>query len=319
VGFFFLGDIMSDTTQTVRHYSRIYHDTAARCLSLGLAAMGLYVILSRYCGAKTYCWPTITSLAQQAGCSRQTVIDILYKLAEAGLIKVEHRPNRSNCYHLVETTTPVQTSNSPKSAPPAPTPQTTGAQILGAKEIQGKKEIENTTPPVCVQKPNDQTAEEAVWQAWAKGRHTQRPPSASDRRVLTDIVSQYGPRASRVVHMLSVVIESRWPDCATLSGAWGSRYREEVAAIIVQEDRQRAETAERERQREADEARRQREREFVARWQPIWAKLGEDERDEIRRAVIGRHPSYADRPCGVGFEYNCLMILAERSGEAAPA
>jgi hypothetical protein len=69
---------------------------------LGDGAFRTYCVLRRYCfGRRSYCWPSMRTLARDRGCSEETVRRHLRELAAAALVRVEKR-GRRNVYHFAD-------------------------------------------------------------------------------------------------------------------------------------------------------------------------------------------------------------------------
>src|SRR5215210_2019012 len=112
-----------------------------------------------------------------------------------------------------------------------------------------------------------------------------------------------------------------WPKAKTFGAA-----RAYVADAVADYDRtnrrlEREQQEQRARQQEEEEARRRtiEEAQAEAAWKPVWERLSDAERDEIRQAVLAqqsymrRHP---DKFSGL-IERFCLEELARRRGAVA--
>jgi len=72
----------------------------ARDNDLTDGAFRTYCILKRYCfGRRSYCWPSIRTLAAERGCTEETIRRHLHELVDAGLITISKR-GRHNVYHF---------------------------------------------------------------------------------------------------------------------------------------------------------------------------------------------------------------------------
>jgi AraC-like DNA-binding protein len=70
----------------------------ARCGEISDGAFRTYCVLRRYCfGRRTYCWPSMKTLAGERGCSEETIRRHVGEIAGAGLVRVE-RKGRHNMY-----------------------------------------------------------------------------------------------------------------------------------------------------------------------------------------------------------------------------
>lgn len=79
-------------------YVRIAN-TVARDARLSMQARTLYVVLRSYAhGDRAYCWPGRRRLAEDCGCSVDTVKRLIHEIVDAGLVSVEQRPGRSSVY-----------------------------------------------------------------------------------------------------------------------------------------------------------------------------------------------------------------------------
>ncbi len=67
---------------------------------LGDGAFRTYCVLRHYCfGRRTYCWPSMRTLARDRACSEETIRRHLRDLVAAGLVRIDKR-GRGNVYRF---------------------------------------------------------------------------------------------------------------------------------------------------------------------------------------------------------------------------
>lgn len=105
-------------------FFRVDHDLlrSEAFKTLGGSAIKVYLVLGLYSDFGTgWAYPSIRTIAKQAGLSRQTVIDAITELARSGLLATNKVPGRSTAYKLVQQGPERPSSSSrrkaPKSAP----------------------------------------------------------------------------------------------------------------------------------------------------------------------------------------------------------
>jgi hypothetical protein len=111
-----------------------------------------------------------------------------------------------------------------------------------------------------------------------------------------EILGKYGAStAHALLPYLVALVKKRWPECKTFSGAAGKYLGEAVRAYEQRQRRaEQKETAKNREQQERQEASRQLEerRQREQRWQA----LSEEERQEIERDVLQKHPALKEHP-----------------------
>ena len=90
-------------TQQVRRSGFVLMPVYVACdTDLTDGAFRTFCILKRYCfGRRSYCWPSIRTLAAEQGCTEETIRRHLRELVDAGLITISKR-GRRNVYHFAE-------------------------------------------------------------------------------------------------------------------------------------------------------------------------------------------------------------------------
>src|SRR3954452_1193901 len=85
-------------------FFRVDHDLlrSESFKSLGGSAIKVYLVLGLYADFGTgWAYPSIRTIAKQAGLSRQTVLGALDELARAGLLAASKSPGRSTAYKII--------------------------------------------------------------------------------------------------------------------------------------------------------------------------------------------------------------------------
>jgi hypothetical protein len=171
---------------------------------------------------------------------------------------------------------------------------------------------------------NQKTPEWAIVTDWYRlwdGKETQRP-TKGEIEFARELIEQYGrEKAKGCIPHLVKRMKVEWPKAKTFGAA-----RKYVADAVADYDRtnhrlERERQEQRARQEEEEKARRRtiEEAQAEAAWKPVWERLSDAERDEIRQAVLAqqsymrRHP---DKFSGL-IERFCLEELARRRGAVA--
>lgn len=68
------------------NYGRV-NNTVVYSKLLSLEAKGLYAIVCSLCGSKTYCFPSLKTLADMSGKSKSTVQRLLKELSDKGVVQ----------------------------------------------------------------------------------------------------------------------------------------------------------------------------------------------------------------------------------------
>src|SRR3954466_4100236 len=85
-------------------FFRVEHDLlrSESFKSLGGSAIKVYLVIGLYSDFGTgWAYPSIRTIARQAGLSRQTVLVALDELAKAGLLATSKSPGRSTAYKII--------------------------------------------------------------------------------------------------------------------------------------------------------------------------------------------------------------------------
>lgn len=94
---------MEDTTGQAVRYETPFSSTPAELLTdpkMSARAKALYGLLGTYAGADRSCYPSQARLAEQMGCSRETVVRTIAELKESGWVDVTQRGHTSALYVL---------------------------------------------------------------------------------------------------------------------------------------------------------------------------------------------------------------------------
>ena len=95
-----------------RYFFRVEHELlrSTAFKSLGGSAIKVYLVLGLYSDFGTgWAFPSIRTIAAQAGLSRQTVLDALEEIVAAGLVAVQRETGKPNAYRLLQPTPPRPT------------------------------------------------------------------------------------------------------------------------------------------------------------------------------------------------------------------
>lgn len=85
---------------------------------LGPYGLAVYMALCRYANSASSCWPSYARIAAGTGVSRRKVIYEIAKMADLGIIAIEHHAGTSNTFVLLDTSA----QHAPGSAQHAPLP-----------------------------------------------------------------------------------------------------------------------------------------------------------------------------------------------------
>src|SRR5690349_13852638 len=86
------------------YFFRVDHDLlrSDAFKTLGGSAIKVYLVLGLYSNFGTgWAFPSIRTIARQAGLSRQTVLTALEELAGAGLVATQRASGKSNAYRIL--------------------------------------------------------------------------------------------------------------------------------------------------------------------------------------------------------------------------
>ncbi len=85
-------------------FFRVDHDLlrSESFKSLGGSAIKVYLVIGLYADFETgWAYPSVRTIARQAGLSRQTVLTAIDELAHAGVLAVQRVPGKSNAYRIL--------------------------------------------------------------------------------------------------------------------------------------------------------------------------------------------------------------------------
>src|SRR5690349_10373998 len=86
------------------YFFRVEHDLlrSEAFQTLGGSAIKVYLVIGLYSDFGTgWAYPSIRTIAKQAGLSRQTVLDAIAELARAGLLATSKSQGRSTAYRII--------------------------------------------------------------------------------------------------------------------------------------------------------------------------------------------------------------------------
>ncbi len=125
-----------------RYFFRVEHELlrSSAFKSLGGSAIKVYLVLGLYSDFGTgWAFPSIRTIAAQAGLSRQTVLDALEEIVAAGLVAVQREQGKPNAYRLLQPTPPRPTSPRRK---PSQSAQRTGPILFEDRPSAGPESLE---------------------------------------------------------------------------------------------------------------------------------------------------------------------------------
>ena len=93
------------------YFFRVEHDLlrSEAFKTLGGSAVKVYLVIGLYSDFGTdWAYPSLRTIARQAGLSRQTVISAVQELTQAGLVAASRSKGRSTAYRIIRQPAPVQ-------------------------------------------------------------------------------------------------------------------------------------------------------------------------------------------------------------------
>ncbi len=93
------------------YFFRVEHDLllSEAFKTLGGSAIKVYLVIGLYSDFGTdWAYPSVRTIARQAGLSRQTVISAVDELTQAGLLAASRSKGRSTAYRILRQPAPVQ-------------------------------------------------------------------------------------------------------------------------------------------------------------------------------------------------------------------
>ena len=108
------------------YFFRVEHDLlrSEAFKTLGGSAIKVYLVIGLYSDFGTdWAYPSIRTIASQAGLSRQTVIAAIQRLTEMGILTTNKSKGRSTAYRIIRQAPnrPSPRARSPKAAKESPT------------------------------------------------------------------------------------------------------------------------------------------------------------------------------------------------------
>lgn len=140
-------------------------------------------------------------------------------------------------------------------------------------------------------------------------------PTSTELSLARAIVEEHGQtRARALIPLIVKRLKTAWPEAKCFGAV--SKYIAEVARDLDRKQNQAKSEGERQQREEEDRNRKGHRREFVQQWIPTWQALPEQDRENIRSAVLGNWP-YLKRVPAI-LERKCLEQLAQRPAELQP-
>jgi biotin operon repressor len=136
------------------YFFRVEHDLlrSEAFKTLGGSAIKVYLVIGLYSDFGTdWAYPSIRTIARQAGLSRQTVLNAIEQLSELGLLVTNKAKGRSTAYRIIRQAPqrPARRSSQPsQSAEKLENPPNTGLFILEDAPQSGPKSLDGTPESV---------------------------------------------------------------------------------------------------------------------------------------------------------------------------
>ena len=124
-------------------FFRVEHDLlrSESFQSLGGSAIKVYLVIGLYSDFGTgWAFPSIRTIARQAGVSRQTVLTALEELSTAGLVAIQRAQGRANAYRIIRQAPQRKATTASPSKKPSPRPET-GQKSLVNRVQTGQKSL----------------------------------------------------------------------------------------------------------------------------------------------------------------------------------
>src|SRR6516162_5006390 len=130
------------------YFFRVEHDLlrSDAFKTLGGSAIKVYLVIGLYSDFGTdWAYPSIRTIARQAGLSRQTVISAINELTRAGLLAASRSPGRSTAYKILRS--PAVADRPSRGRIPSQRPEgqitaNTGLELSEAPPSSGQKSLE---------------------------------------------------------------------------------------------------------------------------------------------------------------------------------
>jgi hypothetical protein len=138
------------------YFFRVEHDLlrSEAFKTLGGSAIKVYLIIGLYSDFGTdWAFPSIRTIARQAGLSRQTVLVAIEQLTQMGLLATNKSKGRSTAYRIIRQA-PQRPSRAQGKAAKAPeNPPRTGLFSLDDGSLTGLESLDGSTPSVPKTRP----------------------------------------------------------------------------------------------------------------------------------------------------------------------
>ncbi len=118
------------------YFFRVEHDLlrSESFKTLGGSAIKVYLVIGLYSDFGTdWAYPSVRTIARQAGLARQTVLDAIEELIRNGLLAARKSKGRSTAYKVVRQM-PLEGSPKPSTKPARKTPRTVPPSLRGTQE-----------------------------------------------------------------------------------------------------------------------------------------------------------------------------------------
>lgn len=130
------------------YFFRVEHDLlrSEAFKTLGGSAIKVYLVIGLYSDFGTdWAYPSIRTIARQAGLSRQTVITAIEELTQAGVLAASRSKGRSTAYRILREPSPAQrptTKRNPTAGTPSKNVRGTGQDFLDVPLKTGQIPLE---------------------------------------------------------------------------------------------------------------------------------------------------------------------------------
>jgi hypothetical protein len=138
------------------YFFRVEHDLlrSDAFKTLGGSAVKVYLVIGLYSDFGTdWAFPSIRTIAHQAGLSRQTVLTAIDQLTRIGLIATSKSRGRSTAYRIIRQAPQRPPRGSPRNTKVKDPPTSTGLFSLDATHLSSQKSLEVAPRPVQESRP----------------------------------------------------------------------------------------------------------------------------------------------------------------------
>ncbi len=136
------------------YFFRVEHDLlrSEAFKTLGGSAVKVYLVIGLYSDFGTdWAYPSLRTIARQAGLSRQTVISAVQELTQAGLVAASRSKGRSTAYRIIRQPAPVQRPTHRKNTKVVKKPKvetsSTGPEFLDDRPESGLESLDVSSSP----------------------------------------------------------------------------------------------------------------------------------------------------------------------------